>query len=180
MGMLIAAAAAALLLVTVVLALLLRKLLSPSQPPALDPAWWMSFSVEKYRPAERLFSADDYEFLARQPGFTPRLARRLRAQRRKVFRQYLRCLSRDFDRLYAVARQLLLDSSSDRPELARALVWQWVLFHLGLALVHGRLLLQWLGLGTVDVRGLVSAAEAMRERLFALRAAPAAVPVYRD
>ncbi len=124
---------------------------------------------------ERLFSPEDYEFLAAQPGFTPRLARRLAAERRKIFRRYLRCLRRDFDRLYLATKLLLLHAAQDRPDLAVALFKQRLTFQFALAAVYCRLALQTLGLGTVDARGLVSALQAMRDQLRAL--SPQAVRV---
>src|SRR5512138_3272273 len=50
----------------------------------------------KYRPMERLLQRDDFRFLASQPGFSPRLGRRFRRERRRIFRAYFRSLKRDF------------------------------------------------------------------------------------
>ena len=53
----------------------------------------------KYRPMERLLQEEDFRFLSSQPGFSARLGRRFRSQRRRVFRAYLRSLSMDFGRV---------------------------------------------------------------------------------
>jgi len=110
---------------------------------------------------ERLFSEEDFRFLAGQPGYSPGLSKRLRAARRGIFRRYLRCLRRDFDRLHAAARFLSVHSPEDRPDLAVALFRQRLLFRYALVTVHCHLVLQTLGIGTVDVRRLVQALESM-------------------
>lgn len=175
----LAAAAVLLALLAVAFVLLFRKLASPRHDPLPEGEWWANFSLEKYRPMERLFAPEDYEFLAAQPGFTPALARRLKAERRRIFRRYLRCLNRDFDRFYKATKLMLLTAEQDRSELALALFRQRLSFRLALAGVHAQLALQTLGLGTVRVHGLVRALGALRDQLQALAAAPAPVPVVR-
>ncbi len=172
----IAAVAALFLLVAIAFVLLFRRVWINGRGAGPEPDL-SHFSLERYRPMERLFSSEDYEFLASQPGFTPRIARRLAAERRKIFRRYLRCLKRDFDRLYAATKLLLLHSAEDRPDLAMALLKQRLTFQLALAAVYCRLGLQTLGLGTVDARGLITALEAMRNQLRALSPQLVRVPV---
>ncbi len=174
----VAAAAVLLVLIAVAFVLLFRKLASPGRDPLPEADWWANFSLEKYRPMERLFAPEDYEFLAAQPGFTPALARRLQVERRRILRKYLRCLARDFDRFYKATKLLLLTAEHDRSDLALALFRQRLSFQLALAGVHAQLALQTLGLGTVRVHGLVAALERMREQLRMLTARPVAVPVY--
>jgi hypothetical protein len=53
----------------------------------------------------------------------------------------------------------------DRPDLARNILKQRLMFSWALWGVEVRLALQTVGLGTVDVRGLVGAMESMREQL---------------
>jgi len=178
MNALVAAAAGFTLLLAVAFVLLFRKLASPARGARPSPDWWRTFSLEKYRPMERLFLQEDFEFLSSQPGFSPKLARRLRAERRRIFRRYLRSLSRDFDRLYAAIKLFMLDSAQDRPDLALVLFKQRLMFHYALAAVHCRLALQTLGLGTVDARGLVNVVAVMRDQLHALSPQPAVQPVY--
>jgi hypothetical protein len=138
----------------------------PEAAPDLD--WCRTFSLARYRPMERLFVQEDYEFLSSQPGFKPEIYRRLQAERRRVFRRYLRSLSRDFDLLLGAAKTLILNSVEDRPDLAKMLMRQRLVFSYALATVHVRLALQGLGLGTVDVRPLVGALDALRMELRSL------------
>jgi hypothetical protein len=179
MSIVIPAAAVVFALIAAALVVLFRRLASPGPDALPSGEWWATFSLEKYRPMERLFAPEDYEFLAAHPGFTPALARRLQAERRKIFRRYLRCLSRDFDRLYIATKLLLLTAAEDRSELALALWKQRLSFKLGLVSVHAQLGLQTLGLGTVQVQGLVRAMERMREQLQLLSPQPAPAPLYR-
>lgn len=172
----IAVSATLFLLVAFAFVLLFRRiwLRGKHAGPSTD---WSEFSLEKYRPMERLFCPQDYQFLASQPGFTPNLARRLEAERRKIFRRYLRSLGRDFDRLYTATKLLLLDSVHDRPDLVVMLFKQRLTFQLALAAVYCRLALQTVGLATVNARGLVDTVAAMRDRLRMLAPEPAAQPV---
>ena len=165
MNLVLPGAAAILVLAAAAFALLFRRMISQGSEAPLDLEWCREFSLAKYRPMERLFANDDYDFLAAQPGFHPRIYRKLQAERRRVFRRYLRCLSRDFSRLSAAARLVLVHSSQDRPDLAAALFKQRMIFTGAMAAVHFRLVLQTLGVGTVDVRGLVAALEGMRDQL---------------
>ncbi len=156
------------LLVAVAFFVLLRRLTARSAEVGADLDWCREFSVAKYRPMERLFAQDDYEFLAAQPGFNPSIYKRLQAERRKIFRHYLRCLGRDFERLQAAAQMLLLHAPQDRPDLAAGLLKQKTMFYFAMAGVRCRLVLQGVGLGTVDVSRLVNALEMMREQLRSL------------
>lgn len=171
-----ALAGALALAVVLVFLVLFRHLLARGRATEPDLAWSSEFSIAKYRPMERLFLEEDYDFLAAQPGFHPRISRKLQSERRRVFRHYLRCLRRDFDRLSTTAKLLLLEAQQDQPELARSLVKQRLMFSVGLATVQFRLALQPLGLGTVDVHRLVEAVEGMRDQLRHL-ADRAAAPV---
>jgi len=126
--------------------------------PARDP---QGFSVEFYRPMERLLLAEDEEFLRRQPGFEPSMLRSLRSERRRVFRSYLRLMAQDFRRLHRSVRILLRDAPEDQPELAGAAFRQALLFRWGMLSVHARLTLHAAGLGTVPVTGLIQSLERM-------------------
>jgi hypothetical protein len=144
---------------------LFRRMVLRGKEPQTDLEWCREFSIARYRPMERLFVEEDYDFLASQPGFHPRISRKLKAERRRVFRHYLRCIRRDFDRLSAAAKMVLVHAAQDRPDLATALMKQRLVFNYAMAMVQFRLALQTLGIGTVDVRRLVSSLEAMRSEL---------------
>jgi hypothetical protein len=162
------------LLVSVIVALAFFAVLVRMRPAAdwtPDPVWLNRFSLTKYRPMERLLLETDYQFLAAQAGYTPDLANTLRAERRRIFRAYLRRLARDFMRLHAVARWVLARSAQDRPEMGMKLVRQQIDFLCIWFLIEARLALH---VGSVDVAPLVRTVEAFRLQLGEL--APSATP----
>lgn len=110
---------------------LLRGVSRPrgSSPTALTAG---QFSTERYAPLASLLSNDEYQFLRRQPGFTPAVGRRFRAERRAICRQYLMLLRDDFSAIYTELSKILLYSKQDRPELARVLFEQRIRFAGGL------------------------------------------------
>lgn len=157
---LFALAAAALAVLTFV-----RRIAVPAAVSDCDPEWIENFSVAKYRPMLRLLDEADYDFLASQPGMSPKEIRRLRAERRSIFRAYLRNLIRDFHKLHMTARMHLIYSAEDRSELATRLVRQRLRFLSAVCMVECRLALNTVGIGQVDVRALIGTVEAMRANL---------------
>ena len=158
-----------LVLLTLVLAASLswvaRRIASPQTSLPVTAGWIDALSVERYRPMMRLLDSEDLEFLRLQPGFTPQIATRLRIQRCRIFRGYLRCLSDDFAQVCTAMKIVLLQSRDDRPDLAKALVRQQALFAAGMAAVHVRLFLYRWGLCSADVTGLVKIFDGMRLEL---------------
>lgn len=163
----LALSVAAILAVAAALAFffLFRKLLTRDRTMSADQEWYRDFSAAKYRPMERLFSESDYDFLAAQPGFSPKISRKLQAERRRIFRSDLRSLSRDFGRLSTAANLLLVNAPQDRPDLATTLLKQRFIFGYAMIRVEIRLQLQAIGIGTVDITPLVNALEGMRAHL---------------
>ena len=147
------------------LVVVVRGMRSASGELPLNADWIDQLSVERYRPMMRLLDQRDLDFLRSQPGFTPRMAARFRAQRSRVFRGYLRNLSVDFHRVCTAVKFLMLQSKRDRPDLAAVLVRQQTLFAFGMATVEARLFLYRWGLCTVDVRALVKTFDVMRLEL---------------
>ena len=119
---------------------------------------------------ERLLAGADFAFLARQPGYRPEMAARLRAERSRVFAAYLRHLTRDFDRLYAFAKQAVLNSPED-VDLCGALARHRAVFYYGLIQVRVRLVLYRVGWAVVDVKPLIGALDEMMTDVRALRPA---------
>jgi hypothetical protein len=165
MDLILGLAAFVCLVVGAALAFLFRRLIAGPKSLPVSVDWIDDLSVARYRPMERLLSEDDYRFLASQPGFDKRMLRRIRSERRRVFRGYLACLSRDFSLVGAALRLMMMYSAQDRPDLAGILYKQQALFAVGMLCVQWRLVLHTCGLGTVDVRGLVGAMESMRLEL---------------
>src|SRR5579864_696245 len=118
--------------------------------------------LAKYQPMARLLADDDFEFLKTQPGYRPAIGARLRQQRRRIFRLYLRELAGDFHRLHSEARELVANSPEQYSDLVWILMRQQVTFWRAMASVELRLSMDWAGLGKVEVRGLLGAFEAMR------------------
>ncbi len=165
MNVALASAVVLALLVGLAFLLLFRRLTARDGDEQVDLEWCREFSIARYRPMERLFVEEDYDFLAAQPGFHPKISKKLQAERRRVFRHYLRCLRRDFDRLSTAAKMVMLSASQDRPDLAGLLLKQRLIFNYAMLMVELRLALQTIGIGRVDVRRLVSSLETMREQL---------------
>lgn len=165
MDLILALAAFVCLTVGAVLAFLFRRLIAGPKSLPVSVDWINDLSVARYRPMERLLSEEDFRFLASQPGFSKKMLRRLRSERRKVFRGYLACLSRDFALVGAALRLMMMYSTQDRPDLAGILYKQQALFVFGMLGVQWRLALHACGLGTVDVSNLVHAMDFMRLEL---------------
>lgn len=140
---------------------------------SLGPAATKTVSLpaaERYRPMLRLLSDDDLAFVSTDS----KLQKELRAKRRALFRGYLRCLTRDYAQVLAGVRQTMVQSGVDRPDLARALVKNRVLFAMAICKVEYRLALHAAGIGHVEIAGLVDALEVLRRQVSALSAAPQA------
>jgi hypothetical protein len=118
----------------------------------------------RYRPMFRLLDESDCGFIAAGfPGSSN--LRRFRAERRSLFRVYLRNLGADHTRIVGAIRDLLVQSQLDRPDLAKALYRCQLMFALAMLSVEFRLQLYALGIGTVDVRSLVAAVEGLQLQL---------------
>jgi len=156
------------LALAVALFLLVRKLTFNGSSLPLNAEWIDELSVERYRPMMRLLDGADLEFLRSQPGFTPRMATKLRVQRCQIFRGYLRCLNGDFQRVCAAIKILMVQSRQDRPDLAGLLVQQQMRFACEMGLVYFRLVLYRWGVCGVDVTSLVKNFDLMRLELRSL------------
>ena len=118
----------------------------------------------RYRPMFRLLDETDCEFIAAAaPGHAN--LRRFRAERRSLFRLYLRNLGADHARIVGAIRDLLVRSHLDRPDLAKALMQCQLMFALAMLSVEFKLQLHALGIGTVDVRSMVATVERMQLQL---------------
>ncbi|HTS26233.1 MAG TPA: hypothetical protein VMH81_10195 [Bryobacteraceae bacterium] len=137
------------------LPVLLRKIGGGCASLPVTAEWIDELSVERYRPMMRLLDGEDLDFMRSQPGFTPKMATRLRVQRCKIFLGYLRCLNEDFRRVSTAIKILLVQSRNDRPDLATALLRYQASFAAGMTMVYFRLALFRFGLCSVDVTSVV-------------------------
>jgi hypothetical protein len=152
------------------------KLLSSKELAYATPEWLESFSPATYRPMERLLAADDYRFLRSEAGYRPGMEAKLRAQRRRIFRKYLRSMTADFSRLHNTAKLMLVHSEQDRPDLAKALIVLRLSFSVTVLMAYGRLALDTMGLHATgfSVRPLIQSLEGLQSQLLAVSALPKA------
>jgi hypothetical protein len=122
---------------------------------------------------ERVLGEADFEFLSRQPGVDRKTLRAFRAERRGIFRAYVRDIAADFNRLHTAARILLLTSMEDRPDLAFTLLKLRATFAYAMLAIQWRLTLDALGVRGLDVHPLVEALDGMRGQLVGWMPAPA-------
>src|SRR5436190_11105527 len=94
----------------------IRRMSAAGRNLPLTAEWIDELSIERYRPMLRLLDGEDLEFLRSQPGFTSKMATKLRIQRYLIFRGYLNCLNADFGRVCAAMKVLMLQSRNDRPD----------------------------------------------------------------
>jgi hypothetical protein len=127
-------------------------------------------SADRYRPMLRLLSDDDLNFVPAKSG----LRRSLRTRRRELFRSYLRCMARDYAHLLAGVRTAMVRSGMDRPDLARALAKNRTSFLMAMYRIEFRLTLHAIGIGKVEIAGLVEALEGLRNQVNVLSALPSA------
>ena len=126
---------------------------------------------------ERLLDERDFRFLASQPGLSPQMGRRFRAQRRCIFRVYLRNLRNDFGRMSLAVSGLMVHAAEDRGDLAAALIGQRTFFMLGMLAIEARLLLHAVGVGTIDVSGMVESFETIQLQIRLLVPAQTALAI---
>ncbi len=168
MGILLAACGFVLLGVAVSFAFLFWRLASREDVRQWPADWLNEEPSAKYRPMERLLDETDTQLLASYPNLAPCVGRRLRAERRRIFRVYMRSLRRDFGRIYAATKLLILYSEADRPDLAIELLKQRARFAYGMLALECLLVCHTAGVGTVDVHGLIASLDTMRAQLRAL------------
>ena len=155
-------------------ATLVRRLGRSDSTLPVTSEWIEELSIDRYMPMVRLLDSADIEFLRTQPGFTRKMEAKVRAQRCRIFRGYLKNLDNDFKRVCLALKLVLAHSTQDRPDLAAALVHQQVMFASGLLGAYFRLFLYRWGLCSVDVASLVKIFDGMRLELQSL--VPAAMP----
>lgn len=139
--------------------ILLGKLAGRSGANPPDPAWLSRFSLDTYAPMERLLDRTDFEFLESQPGSSPKVVKRLLRQRRKIFKQYLVLLVRDFGNLVAIGKLLMVSSAEDKAEFGRALFRLQLVFYPAVLFVYCKLAIYPWGWTALDVPRLVHSIE---------------------
>jgi hypothetical protein len=147
------------------LAYLIRKIGFAGKCIPVTSEWIDDLSLDRYRPMLRMLDGADIAFLRSQPGFTPDMAKKLRSQRARIFRGYLRRLESDFGCVCVAIKLVMLQSRHDRPELAETLLRQQVTFACAMLSVRLHLALYRLGICGVEVSKLVKIFDSMRIEL---------------
>lgn len=133
----------------IALGVLLFRMLDYRRPPAdEDPP--SEFSLSRYQPMVQLMSGDDLQFLSEQPGVTRAQCQSFKRNRRRVFRLYLHELAAEFRILHRQAREIVANSPSGSGRVVGSVLQLQVNFWRFLALIELQLVLDRLGLGTVD------------------------------
>ncbi|MGD1072992.1 MAG: hypothetical protein ABSB15_22955 [Bryobacteraceae bacterium] len=121
-------------------------------------AWLEAFSLRAYRPMLRLASRDDGNYLksARETGDF----KRYRRIQRTLLREYLRSLSRDFQRLHAIAAEKSLRVKGGDGN-SMALFEQHIGFIFHIWSIEARLLLRALIPHSIDLAPLLANVESL-------------------
>jgi len=147
-------------------------------PPRLTPGEGPNEErIENYTPMLRLLDLQELEFLRRQPGFTPATERRLRQQRAALFSFYLKSLEADFRDACAALKVVMVQSPTDRHDLASMVLRNQVKFAYRASVLRFQVVLYRYGIGKVDVSGVFQPFDALWDML--QRFGPVAAPVCR-
>jgi len=137
------------------------RLFQPCSFNEIPREWLEDFTPSSYYPMQRLLSDEDFRFLAGQPGFDFSLYRKLKRERLLIFRQYLRRLIIDFNRLYTVTRTLISHQQEDHSELAVRLLKLRVKFIFSVLSAECSYVLCCMGVKTVVATAMLARLEDM-------------------
>lgn len=171
MNVILAGGALATLVTGLTVFLLLRACCSSAR--ACGESERADLTWKHYRPFQRLLDPADFQYL-RDRGISESRVRKLRAERRKIYRLCLRHLARDFNRVYRTLNQVLFQSEVDRPDLAAEVTRQRITFYQNLLWAEVRLTLHACGADRMPELDLTAPLEALQNHLGALsiQAAP--------
>jgi hypothetical protein len=128
------------------------------------------FSPERYFVMDRLLDSADESFLASHPGYTRRMTRRFRKARVSIFRNYMKLLSEDFNRISRAVKLQAINSDVDRSDLAAVVMKEQFRFTRNMVYVEFRLVIYASGWKGVDATGLIASLNAMRDNMRTLAA----------
>ncbi|HLK50649.1 MAG TPA: hypothetical protein VKT49_21060 [Bryobacteraceae bacterium] len=148
-----------------VVALAVRKAASPKTAHPVTVEWIEELSVSRYQPMLRLLDERDVRALERRAGVEPERVAHFRRERVRLFREYLKRMHGDFASICLALKVVMLQADIDRPDLATTLVRARIRFAMGMILVQVHLILFEMGIGNVDVRGLLTLFDTMRLEL---------------
>jgi hypothetical protein len=124
----------------------------------LDLCW------KDYRPLGRLLDPADFEYL-RKRGVSEEKIKKLRMERRKIYRLCLRSLAHDFNNVQRCVNLVLIQSQVDRPDLAAEMARLKLTFYRNLLAVEFRLILHACGFERLPSVDLLQPFEALKSQL---------------
>ena len=163
------------LLIALAFALAFATLIARDRSISDGENWDEICSPTRYQAMQRILEEGDPQLFFRDA----RMEKQKRAERVQVLRGYLRRMSSDFNRISGAIKLLMIQSQTDRPDLARILISQKFQFTVALISMEWKLSLYGLGLSGVDARQFASLSgtlQALRSELqfLATAAAPSA------
>jgi len=117
-------------------------------------AWLESFSPDSYLPMLRLANSTDTGYLNLHRGHET--AKRYRRLQRQMLREYLRGLSRDFNRLHALATESALRARIDHENSSLALVEEKLEFIFSMWSIEVRLFLDEFAPCAINLRPMLA------------------------
>lgn len=146
----------------------LVRLFRGTHPDEISPEWLQSFSPSIYLPMQQLMSREDFAFLSRQPGFDLSLYRKLRRDRLRIFRKYLRRMIVDFNHLHLAARLAIAQSTEDHSALIPALVVLKLRFSVAVLAAEFRCMMCFFGVKTLGASSLLLSLEQLNKQFQAI------------
>ncbi|MBL8242522.1 MAG: hypothetical protein JNM66_34165 [Bryobacterales bacterium] len=141
---------------------------------AWSDQWFEDFSSFRYLPMRRLLAAEEEEYWMQSTDGAPSRLAAFRAERRRLFREYLRLISADFGRLSQGVRLSIVHANADRSaEIAHLMSLEWSLRKL-LWQAELNLMFHWLGVKPVDATELINALQGFEFSLREVRISGAA------
>lgn len=159
------AIAIAIVILTVVFIALFYRLISRIRAGGRIAEEPDSFLTADYAPMRRLLRKKDFQFLTLHPGYQSEIVRQLRIEHCHVLAVYLRSATHDFRQLHALAKRMLIYSTEDQSDFARALRGQHMTFYYAVTIVRLRLLLMPFGVDAPDIAKLIRPLESLRVHL---------------
>jgi len=142
---------------TLLARLFLKTERSAKASQGFDEQWFEDFSAFRYLPMRRLLNGTDEAFVQRQQQKGAGTLRGFRAERRMLFRLYLKDLRCDFARLSLGAKRAILAASEDQSDQVSSLIRLEWNFRKAVWMAHGQLFMHACGFSPADATGLIDA-----------------------
>ena len=135
--------------------------------------WFEEFSAFRYLPMRRLLSQEEETFWLASTDSSSLHRAAFRAERRRLFRQYLTLIAADFNRLSQGVRLSIVHAADDQAAaIDQLLRLEWT-FRKLLWRAHLGLMFHWLGLRPVEATQLIDALQGFEFSLREVRLASA-------